>query len=168
MLAAGQGKRMHSDLPKVLHPLAGRPLLDHVLAKAGALNADRVVVVYGQGGDAVPTAFAESAAKFVLQEPQLGTGHAVQQAFPHLLPGGNTLVLYGDVPLTRRTAFMVGSGCGVLAGLTGAAALLAQSFLLFCLATLFAGLYGSVVQSFRFAAADGATPAVRPRDARSA
>ena len=101
VLAAGKGTRMHSRLAKVLHPLAGRPLLDHVLAKAGALNADRVVVVYGHGGDAVPTAFAGSAATFVLQDPLLGTGHAVQQAFPHLLPGGNTLVLYGDVPLTR-------------------------------------------------------------------
>ena len=100
VLAAGKGTRMHSRLAKVLHPLAGRPLLDHVLTKAVALNADRVVVVYGHGGDAVPSAFAGSPARFVLQEPQLGTGHAVQQALPHLLPGGYTLVLYGDVPLT--------------------------------------------------------------------
>jgi bifunctional UDP-N-acetylglucosamine pyrophosphorylase/glucosamine-1-phosphate N-acetyltransferase len=101
ILAAGKGTRMHSRLPKVLHPLAGRPLLGHVLALARRLEADRCIVVYGHGGDAVPAAFADSGAVFVLQEPQLGTGHAVQQALPHLLPGGSTLVLYGDVPLTR-------------------------------------------------------------------
>jgi bifunctional UDP-N-acetylglucosamine pyrophosphorylase/glucosamine-1-phosphate N-acetyltransferase len=102
VLAAGKGTRMHSRRPKVLHPLAGRPLLDHVLSKAGDLSADRIVVIYGHGGDAVPSAFPGSGVKFVLQEPQLGTGHAVQQALPHLLPGGRTLVLYGDVPLTRN------------------------------------------------------------------
>lgn len=101
VLAAGKGTRMHSRLPKVLHPLAGLPLLGHVLSKTSELRADRVVVIYGHGGDAVPSAFAGSDVKFVLQEPQLGTGHAVRQALPHLLPGGITLVLYGDVPLTR-------------------------------------------------------------------
>jgi bifunctional UDP-N-acetylglucosamine pyrophosphorylase/glucosamine-1-phosphate N-acetyltransferase len=101
VLAAGKGTRMHSRLPKVLHPLAGRPLLAHVLDLARRLGADRSIVVYGHGGDAVPAAFADSGAVFVLQEPQLGTGHAVRQALPHLLPGGSTLVLYGDVPLTR-------------------------------------------------------------------
>ncbi|HEX7810790.1 MAG TPA: bifunctional UDP-N-acetylglucosamine diphosphorylase/glucosamine-1-phosphate N-acetyltransferase GlmU [Burkholderiales bacterium] len=101
VLAAGKGTRMHSRLPKVLHPLAGVPLLGHVLSKTGELRAERVVVIYGHGGDAVPSAFAGSGATFVVQEPQLGTGHAVQQALPHLLPGGKTLVLYGDVPLTR-------------------------------------------------------------------
>lgn len=119
VLAAGKGTRMHSRLPKVLHPLAGRPLLDHVLAKAGELDADRVVVVYGHGGYAVPSAYAGGAAKFVLQEPQLGTGHAVQQALPHLLPGGATLVLYGDVPLTRvETLKQLVAGTGGLALLT--------------------------------------------------
>ena len=101
VLAAGKGTRMHSRLPKVMHPLAGVPLLGHVLSKARELRADRIVVVYGFGGDAVPSAFAGTDVKFVLQEPQLGTGHAVQRALAHLLPGGNTLVLYGDVPLTR-------------------------------------------------------------------
>lgn len=101
VLAAGKGTRMHSSLPKVMHALAGVPLLGHVLSKARQLQADRVVVVYGFGGDAVPSAFTGTDVKFVLQEPQLGTGHAVQQALAHLLPGGNTLVLYGDVPLTR-------------------------------------------------------------------
>lgn len=101
ILAAGKGTRMLSRLPKVLHPLGGRPLLAHVLARARALRADRTIVVYGHGGDAIPRAFADQTVRFVLQEPQLGTGHAVQQAAPYLLEGGSTLVLYGDVPLTR-------------------------------------------------------------------
>jgi len=102
VLAAGKGTRMCSRLPKVLHALGGKPLLAHVLDRARALHADRTIVVYGHGGDAVPTVFADPALKFVPQEPQLGTGHAVQQALPHLLPGGTTLILYGDVALTRH------------------------------------------------------------------
>ncbi|HEX4986668.1 MAG TPA: bifunctional UDP-N-acetylglucosamine diphosphorylase/glucosamine-1-phosphate N-acetyltransferase GlmU [Burkholderiales bacterium] len=101
ILAAGKGTRMRSVLPKVLHAVGGKPMLAHVLDRARALGADRTIVVYGHGGEAVPSAFAQSGATFVLQEPQLGTGHAVQQAAPHLLAGGSTLVLYGDVPLTR-------------------------------------------------------------------
>lgn len=101
VLAAGKGTRMRSGLPKVLHPLGGRALLDHVLTKALQLGADRSIVIYGHGGESVRAACAASGAVFVLQEPQLGTGHAMQQALPHLLPGGRTLVLYGDVPLTR-------------------------------------------------------------------
>jgi bifunctional UDP-N-acetylglucosamine pyrophosphorylase/glucosamine-1-phosphate N-acetyltransferase len=102
VLAAGKGTRMYSRLPKVLHALGGKPLLAHVLDRARALRADRTIVIYGHGGNAVPAGFADPALKFVLQEPQLGTGHAVQQALPHLLPGGTTLILYGDVPLTRH------------------------------------------------------------------
>jgi bifunctional UDP-N-acetylglucosamine pyrophosphorylase / glucosamine-1-phosphate N-acetyltransferase len=101
ILAAGKGTRMLSRLPKVLHPLGGKPLLAHVLERARGLRASRTIVVYGHGGDAIPGAFADESLRFVLQEPQLGTGHAVQQSVPHLLPGGDTLVLYGDVPLTR-------------------------------------------------------------------
>jgi len=101
VLAAGKGTRMYSRLPKVLHALGGRPLLAHVLDRARELHAERTIVVYGHGGNAVPDRFADPSLKFVLQEPQLGTGHAVQQALPHLLPGGTTLILYGDVPLTR-------------------------------------------------------------------
>ena len=101
ILAAGKGTRMHSSLPKVLHAIGGKPMLDHVLDRASALRADRTIVVYGHGGQAVPSAFENAAIKFVLQEPQLGTGHAVQQALPYLQAGGTTLVLYGDVPLTR-------------------------------------------------------------------
>ena len=102
VLAAGKGTRMHSRLPKVLHALGGKPLLAHVLDRARTLRAGRTVVVYGHGGDAVPAGFADPALKFVLQEPQLGTGDAVRQALPHLLPGGSTVILYGDVPLTRH------------------------------------------------------------------
>jgi bifunctional UDP-N-acetylglucosamine pyrophosphorylase/glucosamine-1-phosphate N-acetyltransferase len=101
VLAAGKGTRMRSSSPKVLHRLAGRPLLAHVLAAARAVHAARLVVVYGHGGEAVPAAFPQAQATFVLQEPQLGTGHAVTQALAHLPPEGNTLVLYGDVPLIR-------------------------------------------------------------------
>ncbi len=101
ILAAGKGTRMRSDLPKVLHPLAGKPLLGHVVDTAHALGAARVCVVYGFGGDAVPRAFGDDNLTFALQAEQLGTGHAVQQALPNLADTGVTLVLYGDVPLTR-------------------------------------------------------------------
>jgi bifunctional UDP-N-acetylglucosamine pyrophosphorylase / glucosamine-1-phosphate N-acetyltransferase len=101
ILAAGKGTRMHSDLPKVLHPLAGRSLLQHVLEAASALAPDKVCVVYGHGGEAVPLAMSAYDACFVLQEPQLGTGHAVRQAMPHLHDDSLTLVLFGDVPLIQ-------------------------------------------------------------------
>src|SRR3954451_21928110 len=85
ILAAGQGKRMHSDLPKVLQPLAGRPLLAHVLAAARALEPAAIYVVYGHGGDQVKAAFAaQSDVRWVLQSQQLGTGHAVLQALPSI------------------------------------------------------------------------------------
>ena len=103
VLAAGKGTRMRSALPKVLHPLAGRPLLAHVLDAARALEPARIIVVYGHGGQAVPDSFPDSGATFVLQEPQRGTGHAVMQALPHLPDAGTTLVLYGDVPLISAT-----------------------------------------------------------------
>ncbi|MGQ9860963.1 MAG: bifunctional UDP-N-acetylglucosamine diphosphorylase/glucosamine-1-phosphate N-acetyltransferase GlmU [Thiobacillaceae bacterium] len=101
VLAAGRGTRMRSDLPKVLHPLAGRPLLAHVLAAADALAPERICVVYGHGGERLPTALGRTDLLWVRQEPQLGTGHAVQQALPHLNPEAVVLILYGDVPLTR-------------------------------------------------------------------
>ena len=100
ILAAGLGKRMHSMLPKVLHPLAGKPLLAHVLDTARALSPRQICVVYGHGGEAVPKALEDAALVWVRQEPQLGTGHALMQALPHLSHDGMTLVLYGDVPLT--------------------------------------------------------------------
>ena len=100
ILAAGMGKRMQSDLPKVLHPLAGKPLLSHVISTAKALNPSRICVVYGHGGDLVPSQLAAEDVRFVLQSPQLGTGHAVMQASDALDDAAPTLVLYGDVPLT--------------------------------------------------------------------
>ena len=101
ILAAGKGTRMYSEKPKVLHALAGKPLVQHVLDCAIALGPQQVCVVYGHGGEAVPQAMRQYSAKFVIQEPQLGTGHAVQQAMPHLPDDGRTLVLYGDVPLIQ-------------------------------------------------------------------
>jgi bifunctional UDP-N-acetylglucosamine pyrophosphorylase/glucosamine-1-phosphate N-acetyltransferase len=101
ILAAGQGKRMFSDRPKVLHQLAGRSLIAYVIGTARALRAERICVVYGHGGEQVPQAIADAEITFVKQEPQLGTGHALKQALPHLGAGEKTLVLYGDVPLVR-------------------------------------------------------------------
>ena len=100
ILAAGMGKRMQSDLPKVLHALAGKPLLLHVIDTARSLSPQRCCVVYGHGGDLVPQQLAADDLHFALQEPQLGTGHAVTQALPVLDDTQPTLVLYGDVPLT--------------------------------------------------------------------
>jgi bifunctional UDP-N-acetylglucosamine pyrophosphorylase/glucosamine-1-phosphate N-acetyltransferase len=99
ILAAGQGKRMRSDLPKVLQPLAGRPLLAHVLETARQLSPARLCVVVGHGGSAVRDRLAAPDIAWAEQSPQLGTGHAVMQAMPHLGPDGIVLVLYGDVPL---------------------------------------------------------------------
>ena len=99
VLAAGQGKRMRSVLPKVLQPLAGQPLLAHVLAAARALEARRICVVHGHGGEAVRARLDAPDLAWARQEPQLGTGHAVQQALAHLTDGELALVLYGDVPL---------------------------------------------------------------------
>ncbi|QDF99073.1 UDP-N-acetylglucosamine diphosphorylase/glucosamine-1-phosphate N-acetyltransferase [Azoarcus sp. DD4] len=99
ILAAGQGKRMRSVLPKVLQPIAGKPMLAHVLDAARALAARRICVVYGHGGEVVRERLDAADLAWARQEPQLGTGHAVQQALPHLTDGDVALVLYGDVPL---------------------------------------------------------------------
>ncbi|MGZ5078174.1 MAG: bifunctional UDP-N-acetylglucosamine diphosphorylase/glucosamine-1-phosphate N-acetyltransferase GlmU [Usitatibacter sp.] len=99
VLAAGQGKRMHSDLPKVLHPLAGRPLLSHALETARRLAPQRLCVVIGHGADRVRERIPDSDVVWVVQDQQLGTGHAVMQALPHLDMEGTVLVVYGDVPL---------------------------------------------------------------------
>jgi bifunctional UDP-N-acetylglucosamine pyrophosphorylase/glucosamine-1-phosphate N-acetyltransferase len=101
ILAAGKGTRMHSDIPKVLHALAGKSLLQHVLDTAVQLAPEKTCVVYGHGGEMVPAAMAQYQASFVLQEPQLGTGHAVLQAMPGLQDASTTLILYGDVPLIQ-------------------------------------------------------------------
>ena len=99
ILAAGQGKRMNSDLPKVLQPLAGQPLLQHVIRTARALNPASIYVVYGHGGAQVRAAFDHEDVDWVLQAEQLGTGHAVMQAMSAIPDEHTVLVLYGDVPL---------------------------------------------------------------------
>lgn len=105
ILAAGQGKRMRSDLPKVLHPIAGKPMLRHVIDTARQLGTVQICVVYGHGGERVRETMAAADLHWARQEPQLGTGHAVLQALPALpkVGAGKTasLVLYGDVPLIR-------------------------------------------------------------------
>lgn len=104
ILAAGQGKRMNSDLPKVLQPLAGRSLLSHVLETAAALAPTAINVVYGHGGEAVPAAFSDSVVEWTLQEEQLGTGHALRQALPGIPEDHQILVLFGDVPLVTMAS----------------------------------------------------------------
>ena len=91
---------MHSTLPKVLHPLAGKPLISHVLTTARALLPGKICVVYGHGGELVPQLINDDELIWVKQDPQMGTGHALMQTLPHLDHDGVTLVLYGDVPLT--------------------------------------------------------------------
>ena len=101
VLAAGKGTRMKSDLPKVLHEIAGRPLLDHVLDTVEAAGIDHTVVVVGHEAALVEKSCLRDGLDFVLQEPQLGTGHAVQVAADALRPGGYCVVLAGDVPLLK-------------------------------------------------------------------
>ena len=119
ILAAGPGKRMHSSTPKVLHRLAGRALLAHVFDTAKQLSPKVICVVYGHGGELVRQAVEENGVVWVMQEPQLGTGHAVMQAAPHLDERWPTLVLYGDVPLIRAETLRhlvdaTGTGLGLL------------------------------------------------------
>ncbi|MGE4447591.1 MAG: bifunctional UDP-N-acetylglucosamine diphosphorylase/glucosamine-1-phosphate N-acetyltransferase GlmU [Azospira sp.] len=119
ILAAGQGKRMHSHLPKVLHPIAGKALAAHVLDTARHLGKSRICLVVGHGGEVVRNALAAADVACAVQEPQLGTGHAVMQALPLLDGEGMTLVLYGDVPLIQaatlqRLVQAAGDGLAVL------------------------------------------------------
>ena len=113
IMAAGKGTRMKSRHPKVLHRLAGRPLLTHVLAATAALQAHRCWVITGHGANAVESAIAGSGAQSVRQMPQLGTGHAIQQVAPLLADEGTTLILNGDVPLIESaTARALAEACG--------------------------------------------------------
>ena len=113
ILAAGQGKRMKSAKPKVLQPLAGQPLLAHVVDCARAVGADDVCVVYGHGGDEVREAFADAGLRWALQAEQLGTGHAVLQAMPETPDNHRVVVLFGDVPLlTSDTIEKLLNECG--------------------------------------------------------
>ncbi|WP_416758636.1 bifunctional UDP-N-acetylglucosamine diphosphorylase/glucosamine-1-phosphate N-acetyltransferase GlmU [Roseateles sp. So40a] len=113
VMAAGKGTRMKSSLPKVLHKLAGRALLQHVLGSTAALAADARIVITGHGADQVEAAVGGEGLRFVRQEPQLGTGHAIQQTVPALTAGGSTLILSGDTPLisTATTRALV-DACG--------------------------------------------------------
>lgn len=120
ILAAGQGKRMHSNLPKVLHPVAGKALAQHVIDTARSLMPEKLVVVYGHGGEVVRSTLNSADLAWAKQAPQLGTGHAVAQALPELSGEGQTLVLYGDVPLTKASTLkrLLQSGKDGLAILT--------------------------------------------------
>ncbi len=100
ILAAGQGTRMKSDLPKVLHPVAGKPMLGHVIDTARELGPSAIHVVIGHGAELVQEQLAADDIKWAVQEEQLGTGHATMQAIPNTTPGSTVLVLFGDVPLT--------------------------------------------------------------------
>lgn len=101
VLAAGKGTRMRSDLPKVLHPIGGKALVQHVVDTARQVGGEQILIIVGHGAEKVEEKMAAPDVKFVLQAEQLGTGHAVQQALPHLRADATVLILYGDVPLTR-------------------------------------------------------------------
>jgi bifunctional UDP-N-acetylglucosamine pyrophosphorylase/glucosamine-1-phosphate N-acetyltransferase len=124
ILAAGQGTRMRSSLPKVLHPIAGKPMLAHVIATARELEPSAIHVVYGHGGEQVKAAIADEAIHWVEQDRQLGTGHAVEQAMPAVKPDSTVLVLYGDVPLITADTLtaLLREGQGALGLLTVALA----------------------------------------------
>lgn len=102
ILAAGQGKRMFSDTPKVLHPLAGQPLLAHVIDTAKQLNPESIFVIHGHQGEQVRQAFQANDLQWIEQREQLGTGHAVSQVLPELSDEDNALILFGDVPLISK------------------------------------------------------------------
>ena len=119
ILAAGKGTRMKSSMPKVLHPLAHKPLVQHVIDTARSLDPSQIVVVYGHGGDQVREVVIDADLSWAEQAEQLGTGHAVQQAMPHIKEADRVLVLYGDVPLTsaetlRELLDQAGKGMGLL------------------------------------------------------
>lgn len=101
ILAAGKGTRMKSDLPKVLHKVAERPMVQHVIDTARSLGAEKPQLIYGYGADALKKGLGDQNLHWVLQAEQLGTGHAVAQAVPNISDDDTVLVLYGDVPLTR-------------------------------------------------------------------
>ncbi|MDC9527509.1 bifunctional UDP-N-acetylglucosamine diphosphorylase/glucosamine-1-phosphate N-acetyltransferase GlmU [Pseudoalteromonas sp. Angola-30] len=103
ILAAGKGTRMRSALPKVLHNVAGKPMVQHVIDNAKALGATTTNLVYGHGGELLQQQLADNDVNWVLQAEQLGTGHAVAQANPHINDDDTVLVLYGDVPLTKQS-----------------------------------------------------------------
>ena len=157
VLAAGKGTRMKSDLAKVLHPLAGRSLLDHVLDTVEAAGIGHMVVVVGHQADRVRRTCARPGLEFVVQEPQRGTGHAVQMAVPALRDTGHTVVLAGDVPLLRAATLARLVDGAVVSG--------AAATVLTCVVPD-AGAYGRIVKDgegrvVRIVEARDATPASR-------
>ncbi|MCO4321247.1 bifunctional UDP-N-acetylglucosamine diphosphorylase/glucosamine-1-phosphate N-acetyltransferase GlmU [Aliidiomarina quisquiliarum] len=121
ILAAGKGTRMRSNLPKVLHPVAHKPMVAHVIETAQRLGAAKTQLIYGHGGDLLQERLANYAVQWVEQAEQLGTGHAVQQSIPHIDDNDQVLILYGDVPLTRQEtleALLQAKGDSALALLT--------------------------------------------------
>ncbi len=138
VLAAGKGTRMKSDLPKVLHRIAGRPLLDHVLDTVETVGINHTVVVVGHQADLVERACRRDGIDFILQEPQLGTGHAVQVAVGKLRPGGYCVVLAGDVPLLRAETLQRLIESAVASG--------SAAVVLTCLVSD-AGAYGRIVKN---------------------
>lgn len=103
ILAAGKGTRMKSTLPKVLHPIAGKPMVQHIIDTVNKLGANNIHLVYGHGGDQLQDSLSHNHLSWCLQAEQLGTGHAVQQAVPHILDDENVLVLVGDAPLIKES-----------------------------------------------------------------
>ena len=101
ILAAGQGKRMRSDKPKVLHKIAHKALVEHVLDTAGQVSDQQPIVIFGHAGEQLKSALANREITWIEQADQLGTGHAVHQCLPAISNDSTTLILYGDVPLTR-------------------------------------------------------------------
>lgn len=121
ILAAGKGTRMRSALPKVLHPIAQKPMVAHVIETAQHLNAHTIQLIYGHGGDALQQHLSDYAVNWVEQREQLGTGHAVQQVVPHVDDNDTVLILYGDVPLIQAQTLeqlLVAKGTSELAVLT--------------------------------------------------
>ena len=102
VLAAGLGQRMHSNLPKVLHPLAGKPMLEWVISTAQSLNPVAIHIIYGHGGAQIREALNHHRVNWIHQSEQLGTGHAALQALPHIPKEAQVLILSGDVPLIQK------------------------------------------------------------------
>ncbi len=122
ILAAGKGSRMFSDLPKVMHPLGGKPMVQYVIDTAMQLSAKNVYIVYGDGGNHLKSLISDSRLQWILQDKQLGTGHAIQQVAPYFSDDEDVLILYGDMPLisveslTRLRLAKPKSGIAILAG----------------------------------------------------
>lgn len=121
ILAAGKGTRMRSNLPKVLHPVAGKPMVAHVIETAQAIGAQGIELIFGHGADQLKTQLAHYPINWIEQSEQLGTGHAVQQAIPQIKDSDQVLILYGDVPLIQQqtlTQLQQAKGKSALALLT--------------------------------------------------